>query len=191
MTTKLLSKDELGKFIDGIANRAKRMDSDIQLAGLSSLAHLKAHGDIGFVNRLFLALGKGHRKAALTSWFLTYGSIVANDGADKKEKPFVFSRERGTDVEAASQDPWFDHKPEPAPDETFDVLAALEAVLKRAKGKELMHGNLLAGIQGLIVAAAPATTVSDEAGDDEGDDIPTVGTLPLVQDAAAQVPAVH
>lgn len=158
---------DLGKFIDGIAARGKRLDADIQIAGLSALSHLDKHGDIGMVNRLYVALAKGARKAAMTSWLLAYGSLSANTGKDKAEKPFTYSKDKDTSVEAASQDPWFDHKPDAAPDEVFDLAKALESVIKKAKGKQLVHGELLTGVQGLLamihtVEGVTAAAVTDD-----------------------------
>ncbi len=175
----ITDKDVLIKLIDSIKNRGAKLDSDVQLAGLSSLAHLKAHGDIGFVNRLYLAMGKGARKAALTSWFLTYGSLSANtDGATKADKPFVFSKDKETNVEGASQDPWFDHKPDAAPDTVFDVQKALEAIIKKAKGKELVHGGLLTGVQGLLAMMAEPKSDAIDAADEAGvEGAPTEATV--------------
>lgn len=147
---------ELGKFIDGIATRGKRLDTDIQIAGVSALARLKEFGDIGYCNRLYLALSKGARKSAMSSWLLTHGSLVANTGEDKATKPFIHSKDKTTDVEGAMADPWFDHKPDPKPDEVFDVQAALLALIKRAKGKQLENGELLAKVEAIIGEHMPA-----------------------------------
>lgn len=146
----ITDKAELVKLIDSIKGRGAKLDSDIQLAGLSCLDHLAKHGDIGQVNRLYLALGKGARKAALSSWLLTHGSLTANVEKDKADKPFIFTKDKATSVQAASQDPWYDHKPDAAPDEVLDLQKALEALIKKAAGKELVHGELLTGMQGLL-----------------------------------------
>lgn len=162
-------KAELTKLIDGIATRGKRLDADIQLAGVSCLSHLKAHGDIGFVNRLYLALAKGARKSALTSWLLAYGALVANTGEDKLTKPFVYTKDKVTDVEAAFEDPWFDHKPDAAPDEVFDLAKAVEAIIKKAAGKQLVHGELLTGLQGLVSMIHTAEAANSGTGEGDAD----------------------
>lgn len=166
----ITDQKELVKLIEGIASRGKRLDSDIHLAGLSCLAHLDKHGDIGQVNRLYLALGKGARKAALTSWFLAYGSVVANDDkATKTEAPFKFTKEKATNVEGAMADPWYDHKPDQAPDEVFDLMKAVEQIIKKAAGKQLVHGEILTGLQGLVAmlhAPEGVTTSSVTDGED-------------------------
>lgn len=147
----ITDQKELVKLIEGIASRGKRLDADIQLAGLSCLQHLADHGDIGQVNRLYLALGKGARKSALTSWLLAYGSVVANDDKGTMgEAPFKYTKEKTTNVEGAMADPWYDHKPDQAPDEVFDLMKAVEAIIKKAAGKQLVHGEILTGLQGLV-----------------------------------------
>ena len=148
---------ELGKMIDSIKKRGALLDADIQLAGCSALGRLAEHGDIGYVNRLYLALAAGARKAAMSSWLLSYGSLVANDKEDKAEKPFVFSKGKATNVEKAQADPWFDHKPDPDPDQVFDLQKMLKAVIgkaqkKAAKGIQVQHMHLLSQVQALLTA---------------------------------------
>lgn len=164
-------QSELVKFIESIATRGKKLDSDIQLAGLSCLQHLKDHGDIGQVNRLYAALGKGARKSALTSWLLSYGQIVPNmDKATIKDAPFKFDKgsEKATNVEGAQADPWYDHKPDQEPDEVFDLMKAVEQIIKKAAGKQLVNGEMLTGLQGLVAMmhhpeGVTVDTVTDEA----------------------------
>jgi hypothetical protein len=156
-------KAELDKLIKSIASAGTRLDQQIQLAGLSCLDHLKKHGDVGFVNRLYLALSKGARKAAMSSWLLTHGSLVANADANKKEMPFKFTKDKGTNVEAAAADPWYDHKPDAAPDEVFDLAKAIEGIIKKAKGKQLVHAELLTPLQGLMTVINAADKAADVA----------------------------
>lgn len=168
----ITDKAELVKLIESIASRGKKLDADIQLAGLSCLDHLAKHGDIGQINRLYVALAKGARKAALSSWLLTHGSVVANTEKDKADKPFIYTKDKATSVQAASQDPWYDHKPDAAPDEVFDLQKALEQIVKKAAGKELVHGELLTGVQGLLsmihTAEGVTTSTVDETETSEG-----------------------
>jgi hypothetical protein len=163
---------ELGKFIDGIKRKGAALDADIQLAGCSALQRVEDHGDIGYVNRLYLALPAGARKSAMTSWLLAYGSLSANDKDDKDVKPFIFSKDKATNVAGALADPWFDHKPDPDPDQVFDLAKMLKAVLKRAqakaaKGSQVTHMHLLTQVQALL--SAP------DAPGPAGDDAPTEG----------------
>lgn len=153
---------KLNKAIDSIAARAKKLDMDIQVAGLSAIAHLEKTGDIGAVNRLFLALGKGHRKSALTAWLLAFAKVVANAGEDKKDKPFVYAKDKNTMLEEADASPWFDFKPEPDPDEVFDLQAAVAALIKKAGTKQLASGGdaLRKKLEALV--ADPLGDVADD-----------------------------
>lgn len=120
-----------------IAKAGAKLDAQIQHAALSAIQHLDKHGDIGFVNRLFLSLHAGARKSALTGWLLAYGKCIANGGDNKKEMPFLFTKEKVTNMAEAAQKPWFTFKVEVTPDMEFDIVAALNAVLKKAQGKNV------------------------------------------------------
>lgn len=159
-------KAELNKLILSITAAGKRLDANIQLAGLSSLHHLAEHGDIGFVNRLYVAMPKGSRKTALTSWFLTHGALIATTGEGKDVKPFSYTKDKETSVAAAAADPWFSHKPDQAPDEVYDLQKAINIIIKKAaSGKELEHAELLPKLQALVTAPD-----SEPAGDDSTDE---------------------
>ena len=56
----------LTKYIDSIASKGKKLDGEIQVSALSAAHHFAQHGDVTYINRLFLALGKGARHAART-----------------------------------------------------------------------------------------------------------------------------
>lgn len=146
---------ELNKFILTISTRGKKLDADIQIAGVSALSHHKEHGDIGAINRLYLAMPKGSRKAALSSWLLKHGGIVANTEPSKKEKPFNHTKDKVTNVTAALADSWFSHKPDQAPDQVFDLMAMVNAVIAKASkatadDKEVLHPELLTKLQALV-----------------------------------------
>lgn len=179
-TMKLLTKAELPKAIESITKRGRLLDNDIHIAACSAIAIKGEHGDTMFINRLYLALPKGTRAAALTNWLLQYGGVIANDGTTgkpKTEQPFLHTKDKKADLEAGMADPWYDHKPDPKPDEVFDVMAAVMAIIKKAKGKELVHGELLSALGAIVetgalsssmASAEPSISPSDES--DEQDD---------------------
>lgn len=150
-TTIITDQAELVKLIVAISTTGKKVDGMIQQAGVSALAHLSKHGDVGMVNRLYLALHKGARKAALTSWLLAHGSLVANTEPSKNEKPFNFTKDKTTNVEAAQADLWFNHKPDQSPDEVYDLAKAINAIIKKAStAKQLVHGELVTALQAMV-----------------------------------------
>ena len=127
---------EINKAIESIARSGAKLDILIQDTGVSVLEHFAEHKDTGVVNRLYIALPKGARKQAMASWLLAYGALSPNTNKESKaEQPFIFDREKRTDALAAAQDKWYDHKPDKAPDQVFDLQKAIRQVLaKAAKG---------------------------------------------------------
>lgn len=130
----LVGTDAIGKAIAGITKRGAKLDADIQHCALSILAHVDQHGNITLVNQLYLGMPKGSRKAALTEWLLKFGKVQANTGDDKKTVPFLFDKTRTTNLDGAIESPWYDFKPDPVPDVSFDYYAMLMAVM--AKGEK-------------------------------------------------------
>jgi hypothetical protein len=165
---KLLTKAELPKAIESIQKRGKVLDNDIHVAACSCIAIKGEQGDTMFINRLYLALSAGTRKQALTSWLLTYGGVIANDGSTataKTEQPFLHTKDKPVRLEEGKADPWYDHKPDPAPDQVFDVMALVQAVLKKAKtaqgkGTEMKHAELLAPLAAMVEAGALSSSMA-------------------------------
>ncbi|MFN7318442.1 MAG: hypothetical protein ACK5S6_02925 [bacterium] len=176
----LMDKDALKKGIESWGKRGNSWVKDGQTLALQALMHLEAHGDIGFVNRLYLAMPKGSKSSAMVSWLLTYGSLQANtDKGTKATSPFKFDKSKVTDVAGAAADPWYDHKPEPEADKVLDLQKLLKAILtKAAKAENIEHAELLEGIRALVgseVAAEAGKTMA-EASDDAED---AVGQAPF------------
>lgn len=173
--SKFISKADIPAAIKSITARGAKLDGDIQHVAISALHHLATSGDIMAVNALFLGMPKGSRKAALTSWYLTHGALVATTGPDKGIKPFAYTKDKKTDVEAGIADPWFNHSPDKKPDEVFDLQAAIAAIIKKAsgKGRELAHAELLIPLQGLLNmerALSPSESAESVTTQTEGDE---------------------
>lgn len=154
---------ELGQAITAWGKRGAKWVNEGQMLAVSALTRLADHGDIGYCNRLYLAMPKGSKSSAMASWMLTHGALIANtDKGSKGDKPFVFSKDKSTDVQAGIADPWFDHKPEPDADAVFDLQKALAGVLKKAgKAKHVSHGELAEKVAALLAQVA-----GEEGGDD-------------------------
>lgn len=123
---------ELNKAIDSVINRGKKLDDSIQLLGLSLLGHTEEHGDITLMNRLLVSFPKGSRRNAFAEWALKFGKFQLNTGADKKDVPFHFARDRVTDMLGAEGVMWTEFKPEQDLDKVFDFGALLQALIKKA-----------------------------------------------------------
>lgn len=149
---KFADKAALLKEIASIKVAGAKLDARIQDAAVAVLCHFgDARGredmannrDNGLVNRLYLALPAGARKQAMASWLLKHCAVVANtDRLTKAEQPFIYDAKKHTDPEGAAQDPWYNHKPDPAPDAIFDVQAEVRRLLaKAAKAPGLKNGD--------------------------------------------------
>ena len=143
---KFPSLDLLNKEIASIQKAGAKLNSRIQDAAVSVLYHFNENHDIRVVNRLvndlFGALSKGARKSAMTSWLLANCAVSANtDAATKKEKPFVYDKNKTTSPEMGMAKAWYDHKPDPKPDEVFDLQKAVKALLARASKAETLKGD--------------------------------------------------
>jgi hypothetical protein len=162
MSKELIVDSKLfAKACESIQSRGKVLDADIQHAALSAINHAEKHGDIGFVNRLYLAMPQGSRKAALTDWLISFGKVSANAGEGKKEMPFLFDREKHTNMVEAAANPWFTFKLDKAPDETFDIIVALRHIIKKAQGKNVDVLSLTK-VENLVSELAQAELSADE-----------------------------
>lgn len=128
---------EFKKLCVSITTRGKKLDADIQHAGLCAITAVADHGNVGYVNMLYLALQAGARKSAMTEWLLQFGGVIANTEKGKAEMPFKFDREKSVNIEAAMAMPWYECKPDAEPDQVFDVVAALKSIIKKAAGKNV------------------------------------------------------
>lgn len=145
--------------IKSIKGRAAKLDKDIQQAALSAIWHFGVRtndkgeliGDVGFINRLYLALGKGARHVALTEWLLQFGGVEANTGQNKDTTPFIKCKGKHVDMEGGTKLPWYDCKPSKAPDQVVDMLKVVLAAIKKGQGgdKQVEHGEILAKLQAI------------------------------------------
>ena len=137
----LVGATAINKAIASIKNRGAKLDADIQHAGLSVLAHVDAHGDTTVADSLINAMPKGGRRLALAEWLLANGKLRKLDGKDKDDAArmkagahFAYAKDRRTDMQAATEKPWYDHKKEAAVSSAYDAQAALAKVLARVTG---------------------------------------------------------
>lgn len=130
----------IDKAIASIKNRGAKLDSSIQQAGVSVLAHASEHGDTTCADRLVAAMPKGARKLALVEWMLSFGQMRKLDPKQADEAlrikdgaVFKLDRERTLDIEGALGKQWHEFKPEAAVATAFDAQAAVAALIARLK----------------------------------------------------------
>ena len=129
---------QINKAIVSIATRGKKLDADIQAAGLSIINHVQEHGDTTLADKLVNALPKGSRKLALVECMLAFSKMRLLDKANPEDGPriasgayFAFDKTKTTNLEAATDKPWFDFKPEAPILTAFDAQAAVQGVLTK------------------------------------------------------------
>ena len=165
--------------IKSIKARGAKLDRDIQQAALSAVWHFGVRtndkgeliGDVGYINRLYLSLGKGARHAALTGWLFSFGGVVANEGDTKDTTPFIKSKEKVVDIEGGTKTPWYDMKKSPKPDEVVDLLKLTLALIKKAAkpkdGVQVVHGAMLDGLRALAEEFASDDEEAESTADTE------------------------
>lgn len=175
--SKFMTAAEINKAIASIASRSKKLDADIQTAGLSILNHVQEHGDSTLADKLVLALPKGSRKLALTEWLLAFGKlrILKKTNVDDSARIgagaiFAYDKTKHTDLDSATAKPWYDFKPEPDVRTAFDAQSSVKAVL--TKLTKAQAGGLLIENRAHALEAAQklVAALSGAAGDAEGED---------------------
>lgn len=153
----------LCKAIDAWGRRGKQWVKDGQTLAMRCLALHGTSGDTGPINRLFLAMPKGTKSAAMAEWLLTYGGVKANEGSDKKVKPFLHDKSKATNLVGGAQTPWYTFQPEKEPDQVFDVIAAVKKIIEKAsKGGELLGESALEALRAIVEDAEGAPLDDDE-----------------------------
>jgi hypothetical protein len=164
-TNLIVGNDALTSAIGSIKKAGKKLDGMIQVAGLSILNHIQLHGDITQFEALWAAMPQGARKNALAEWAFKFGKLSANTDANTKSvKPFLFDREKRTDLFGAEDQPWFMFKPEKPVDQEFDFQKLLGMLLAKADKAEAA-GLPITGAEQLkaVRAAAHAAPVAGTA----------------------------
>ena len=166
---------EINKAIASIATSGKKLDADIQAAGLSIIHHADAHGDSTLADKLVQALPRGSRKLALVEWMLAFAKLRLLDKANPDDASriaagsfFAYDKTKRTDLESAAQKPWYDFKPEAPVLTAFDAQAAVQGVL--AKLTKAVAGGVEIENRAHALEAAQKL-VSALSGAEEGDDL--------------------
>lgn len=158
--------------IKSIQGRSAKLDGDIQLTGLSILAHIQKNKEVSLFQKLHAAMGQGHRRNALVKWALTFGSIKVNmDKKTSKEQPFLYDGEHATNLDGAEAKPWHLFKPEASPREAFSLEATIKA-LQELLAKQIKAGKVDAHDRRVevLMAVTPELPAAINDGDEDGTD---------------------
>lgn len=160
---------QINKQIAFIAKAGARLDAYIQETAEAVCVHFGMHNDTGLVNRLFLALPRGARKAAMQAWLEKYLAVVPNtNNATAKEQPFVYDREGETNPVECCNEKWFDMKPEKPVNAVFDFAKFVKQALKKYGEAETTNmtveqAHALAALAGVPDSDVPTRPVTAKA----------------------------
>lgn len=108
---KPMNSAELDKEIKSIDKAGNNLNKRIQAVALNALWYVNKHGDIGFANRLMLAMNSGQRRQSMVVFLETHGKLEWN-GTDKA---FVFRKrdDVNENTVATINEFWYDALKEP------------------------------------------------------------------------------
>ena len=167
---------QIDKQISLITKAGAKLDAFIQGTAVDVLEHYSEHSDTKLVNRLYLGMPKGARKAALTEWLLAFCAVVPNENkSTAKEQPFIHSRDKVTDVEGGKAKMWYECSPDREVAETFDFQKFARLALKKygtakttAMTAEQAHAlAALAGVPDSDVPTRPVKAKAEPAATEE------------------------
>jgi len=162
-----MNNAEFTKKVSTIKRHSEGLANDIHSCAMYALEQVNVHGNTDPCNRLVSALHHSQRKQALVAWFEDISK-----GVLQEDKTFKYSKGKkivilvkGEKVEYSDNDaiifgdnnPYFDYTHEQKPPTSFDVLKAVEAMLKKierytTEGKQVDHYELKEKLAALIEA---------------------------------------
>ena len=160
---------QINKQIALITKAGAKLDAFIQTTAVDVITHYAEHCDTGLVNRLYLGMPKGARKAALTEWLLAFCAVVPNlNKATAKEQPFIHSKDKVTDVEGGTAKMWYECKLDAKPADVFDFQKFVKQALKKYGEAETTtmtaeQAHALAALAGVSDADVPTRPVKAKA----------------------------
>ena len=160
---------QIDKQIALITKAGAKLDAFIQGTAVDVLEHYSEHSDTKLVNRLYLGMPKGARKAALTEWLLAFCAVVPNENkAQAKEQPFIHSRDKVTDVEGGKAKMWYECRLDTKPADVFDFQKFVKLALKKygeagTTNMTTEQAHALAALAGVSDADVPTRPVKAKA----------------------------
>ena len=124
-----MEQSALNKEITSIAKTGNRLNVRIQHAALNAIFYSIQHGDIGFGQRLVLALNNGQRKNSLVAFLEKHGKFAWS----KENKSLVFKKRDDLTVESIAEikEHWFEAIKAPEPKSMYDFEDEVKRFLKK------------------------------------------------------------
>jgi len=160
-----MNNAEFTKKLSTIKRHSEGLANDVHSCAMFSLEQVNIHGNTDPMNRMLGVLHQSQRKQALVVWFEDLSK-----GVLQKDKTFKYSKgkaitvlDQGEKVEYTPEDaivfgdanPYYDYTHEVKPPSSFDVLKAVESMLKKIErytmeGKQVNHYELKEKLAALI-----------------------------------------
>ena len=133
-----MEQSALNKEITSIAKTGNRLNVRIQHAALNAIFYSIQHGDIGFGQRLVLALNNGQRKNSLVAFLEKYGKFQWS----KEQKSLIFKKRDDLQVESIAEikEHWFEAIKAPEPKSMYDREEEITKLFKRWEREAAMPG---------------------------------------------------
>ena len=124
-----MAQAELNKEITSIGKTGNRLNVRIQHAALNAIFYSIQHGDIGFGQRLVMALNNGQRKNSLVAFLEKYGKFQWS----KETRSLIFKKRDNLLVESIDtiEERWFDTIKAPEPKSMYDFEEDVSKFIKR------------------------------------------------------------
>ena len=124
-----MEQNALNKEITSIAKTGNRLNVRIQHAALNAIFYSIQHGDIGFGQRLVLALNNGQRKNSLVAFLEKHGKFQWS----KEQKSIVFKKRDDLTVDSIAEikEHWFEAIKAPEPKSMYDFEDEVNRFLKK------------------------------------------------------------
>ncbi len=119
----------LNKEITSIGKTGNRLNVRIQHAALNAVFYSIQHGDIGFGQRLVMALNNGQRKNSLVAFLEKYGKFQWS----KEQKSLIFRKRDDLTIESINEidEKWWDTIKAPEPKSMYDFEDDVSKFIKR------------------------------------------------------------
>lgn len=133
-----MEQSALNKEITSIAKTGNRLNTRIQHAALNAIFYSIQHGDIGFGQRLVLALNNGQRKNSLVAFLEKHGKFQWS----KEQKSLVFKKRDDLTVESIAEikEHWFEAIKATEPKSMYDREEEITKLFKRWEREAAMPG---------------------------------------------------
>lgn len=163
---------KLASAIQANAKAHQRVDQTWQVLAVSAIHAFAEHGNVFYINKVYAAMGKGARHAAMTAFFLAYGGVKANTGENKGETPFIKDADKKPDLEGCEETMWYEMAPSAKPDEVVDYFALIMKALKKSpkEGQTTAHSDFREQVQKLATEYAAKIEGAEPLHDEEDAD---------------------